>query len=101
MSRCPRPKTRLELRRQALDDYLTDVAESESTESEVKSKVEALGLAKATLEALMEDLADLSAAPDPLDIESKQQDIVLAETRLAESLETLASLTGAAGRAAA
>ncbi len=84
----------LELRRQALDDYLTDVAESGSTESEVKSKVEALGLAKATLEALMEDLADLSAAPDPLDIESKQQDIVIAETRLAESLETLASLTG-------
>ena len=84
----------LELRMQALDDYLTDVAESESTESEVKSKVEALGLAKATLEALMEDLADLSAAPDPLDIESKQRDIVLAKTRLAESLETLASLTG-------
>ena len=84
----------LELRRQALSDYLTDVAESEATESEVKSKVEALGLAKATLEALKEDLADLSAAPDPLDIESKQQDIVLAETRLAESLETLASLTG-------
>ena len=70
------------------------MSESASTESEVKSKVEALGLAKATLEALMEDLADLSAAPDPLDIESKQQDIVLAKTRLAESLETLASLTG-------
>ena len=84
----------LDLRRQALSDYLTDVAESEATESEIKSKVEALALAKATLEALMEDLADLSAAPDPLDIESKQRDIVLAKTRLAESLETLASLTG-------
>ena len=84
----------LELRMRALDDYLTDVAESESTESEVKSKVEALWLAKATLEALKEDLADLTAAPDPLEIGSKQQDIVLAENRLAETLETLASLTG-------
>ena len=84
----------LELRRRSLDDYLTEVSESASTESEVKSKVEALGLAKASLEALKEDLADLSAAPDPLEIGSKQQDIVLAENRLAETLETLASLTG-------
>ena len=84
----------LELRRRSLDDYLTEVSESASTESEVKSKVEALWLAKATLEALKEDLADLTAAPDPLEIGSKQQDIVLAENRLAETLETLASLTG-------
>ena len=84
----------LELRRQALADYLTDVAESGATESEIKSKVEALALARATLDELVEDRADLTAPPDPLEFESKQRDIVLAETRLAESLETLASLTG-------
>ena len=84
----------LELRRQALSDYLTDVAESGATESEIKSKVEALALARATLDELVEDRADLTAPPDPLEFESKQRDIVLAETRLAESLETLASLTG-------
>ena len=39
--------------------------------------------------------------PTRLNTESKQQDIVLAETRLAESLETLNSLTGATGRVAA
>ena len=87
----------LELRRQALSDYLTDVAESEATESEIKSKVEALALARATLDELEEDLADLTSPPDPLEFESKQQDIVLAETRLAENLETLNSLTGAPG----
>ena len=52
-------------RREALDDYLTQVAESQSTESEIKSKVEALGLAEATLESLTEDLAGLTAEPDP------------------------------------
>ena len=81
-------------RQEALDDYLTEVAESQSTESEIKSKVEALGLAEATLESLREDLAGLTAEPDPLDIEARRQDVTTAETKLAESLEALASLTG-------
>ena len=79
-------------RQEALADYLTEVAESQSTQSEIESKVEALGLAGATLEALKEDLAELTAEPDPLDIEAKRQDIATAETKLAESLEALASL---------
>ena len=81
-------------RREALDDYLTQVAESQSTESEIKSKVEALGLAEATLESLTEDLAGLTAEPDPLDIEARRQDVATAEIKLADSLEALASLTG-------
>ncbi len=81
-------------RREALDDYLTEVAESQSTESEIKSKVEALGLAMATLESLREDLVGLTAEPDPLDIEARLQDVATAEINLANSLEALASLTG-------
>jgi len=81
-------------RREALDDYLTEVAESQSTESEIKSKVEAMGLAEATLESLTEDLAGLTAEPDPLDIEARRQDVATAEIKLADSLEALASLTG-------
>ena len=81
-------------RREALDDYLTEVAESQSTESEIKSKVEALGLAEATLESLRDDLAGLTAEPDPLDIEARRQDVATAEIKLADSLEALASLTG-------
>ncbi|MYB49732.1 MAG: efflux RND transporter periplasmic adaptor subunit [Dehalococcoidia bacterium] len=81
-------------RREALDDYLTEVAESQSTESEIKSKVEALGLAEATLESLKDDLAGLTAEPDPLDIEARRQDVATAEIKLADSLEALASLTG-------
>lgn len=77
-------------RQKALEDYLT---ESQSTASEIKSKVETLGLAKATLDELTEDLAALTEDPDPLDIESKQQDIATAETKLTESLDALASLT--------
>ena len=84
----------LELRRQALDDYLVDVSESEPTESEIKSKVEALSVARATLKSLEEDLGDLTAGPDFIEYEAKQQDIVVAETRLEDALETLASLTG-------
>ena len=82
----------VEQRRDALDDYLTEVAESQSTESEIKSKVEALGLAKATLESLREDLAELTSEPDPLDIEARQQDVATAATNLTDSLESLASL---------
>ena len=81
-------------RREALDDYLTEVAESQSTASEIKSKVEALRLAEVTLDSLKEDLAELTAEPDPLDIEAKRQDVATAEVRLADSLEALASLTG-------
>ena len=81
-------------RREALDDYLTQVAESQSTESEIKSKIEALGLAEATLESLTEDLAGLTAEPDPLDIEARRQDVATAEIKLADSFEALASLTG-------
>ena len=44
----------LEQRRQALDDYLVDVSESEPTDSEIKSKVEALAVARATLRSLQE-----------------------------------------------
>ena len=58
------------------------MAESEATESEIKSKVEALALARATLDELEEDLADLTSPPDPLEFESKQQDIVLAEDQV-------------------
>ena len=89
-----RAEDTVDSRKEALDDYLTEVAESQATASEIKSKVEALGLAKATLEALEEDLAELTAEPDPLDIEAKRQDIATAETKLADSLEALASLTG-------
>ena len=84
----------LEQRRQALDDYVFDVAESEPTETEIKSKVEALAVARATLRSLQQDLADLTAGPDSIEYESSRQDIVVAETKLTESLETLASLTG-------
>ena len=84
----------LELRNQALDDYLVDVSESEPTESEVKSKVEAVAVARATLRSLQEDLADLTAGPGSIEYESSRQDIVLAETKLTDAIETLASLTG-------
>ena len=84
----------LELRRQALDDYLVEVSESEPTESEIKSKVEALAVARATLRSLQDDLADLTAGPDSIEYESSRQDIVVAETRLAEAIETLDTLTG-------
>lgn len=81
-------------RREALDDYLTEIAESQSTAWEIKSKVEALGLAEATLESLREDLAELTAEPDPLDIQARRQDVAESEIKLADSLEALASLTG-------
>ncbi len=84
----------LEQRRQALDEYLVDVSESEPTDSEIKSKVEALTVARATLRSLQEDLSDLTAGPDSIEYESTRQDIVLAETRLTEAIETLDSLTG-------
>ncbi len=84
----------LGLRRQALDDYLAEVSDSAPSESEIRSKVEALALARATLRSLEEDLRDLTAGPDLIEYESKQQDIVLAETGLEDALETLASLTG-------
>ena len=80
-------------RREALDDYLTQVAESQSSESEIESRVEAVGLAQANLQALKGDLADLTAEPDPLAIEARQQDITAAETKLADSLEALSQLT--------
>ena len=81
-------------RRQALDDYLVDVSESAATESEIKSKVEALAVARASHRFLEEDLADLTAGPDSIEYESSKQDIVVAETRLVEAIEALASLTG-------
>ncbi len=80
----------LEERRQALSDYLTEAV---SSESEIESRVEAVGLAEATLASLKEDLTELSAEPDPLVIESRQQDIIAAETKLADSLEALSQLT--------
>ena len=75
-------------RQEALDDYLAGV-----TESELESRVEALELAKANLATLKQDLAELVAGPDPLDVESGRQDVVAAETKLAESLDALAELT--------
>ncbi len=84
----------LGMRRQALDDYLADVADSAPSESEIRSKVEALAVAKATLKSLEEDLKDLTAGPDVIEYEAKQQDIVVAESRLEDALGTLASLTG-------
>lgn len=80
-------------RREALDDYLNDVAESQSTESEIKSKVEALGLAKANLEEAREDLVKLMGNPDPLELESKRQVIANAEVKLATAVQDLAELT--------
>lgn len=80
-------------RREALDDYLTDVAESQSTESEIKSKVEALGLAKANLEEAREDLARLTGNPDPLELESKRQVVANAEVKLTTAVQDLAELT--------
>ena len=80
-------------RREALDDYLTDVAESQSTESEIKSKVEALGLAKANLEEAREDLARLTGNPDPLELESKRQVVANAEVKLATTVQDLTELT--------
>ena len=84
----------LELRRTALDDYLVEVSESEPTESEIKSKVEALAVARATLRSLQDDLADLNAGPGTIEYESSRQDIVVAETKLTEAIETLDTLTG-------
>ena len=80
-------------RREALDDYLTDVTESQSTESEIKSKVEALGLAKANLEEAQGDLASLTGNPDPLELESKRQVIANVEVKLATAVQDLAELT--------
>ena len=82
-----------EQRRETLNDYLTDVAESQSTESEIKSKVEALALAKANLEEAREDLAGLTGNPDPLELESKRQVIANAEVKLATAVQDLAELT--------
>ena len=82
----------VEQRREALDDYLTDVAESQSTESEIKSKVEALGLAKANLEEAREDLASLTGNPDPLELESKRRVIANAEVKLATAIQDLTEL---------
>ena len=80
-------------RREALDGYLTQVAESQSTESEIKSKVGALGLAKANLEEAREDLARLTGNPDPLELESKRQVVANAEVKLATAVQDLAELT--------
>ena len=82
----------VEQRRKALDDYLTDVAESQSTESEIKSKVEALGLAKANLEEAREDLASLTGNPDPLELESKRRVIANAEVKLATAIQDMTEL---------
>ena len=82
----------VEQRREALDDYLTDVAESQSTESEIKSKVEALGLSKANLEEAREDLASLTGNPDPLELESKRRVIANAEVKLATAIQDLTEL---------
>ena len=82
----------VEQRREALDDYLTDVAESQSTESEIKSKVEALGLAKAYLEEAQEDFAGLTGNPDPLELESKRRVIANAEVKLATAIQDLTEL---------
>lgn len=84
----------VELREKDLSDYLVQLSEDALTESEIRSKVEALGLAKANLTALKEELADLTTDPDPLDIESKKREIATAEIKLADSLEALASLIG-------
>ena len=80
----------LEERRQALSDYLTEAV---SSESEIESKVEAVGLAQANLQALKGDLADLTAEPDLLAVEARRQDVTAAETKLADSLEALSQLT--------
>ena len=82
----------VEQRREALDDYLTDVAESQSTESEIKSKVEALGLAKANLEEAREDLAGLTGNPDALELESKRRVIANVEVKLATAIQDLTEL---------
>ena len=82
----------VEQRREALADYLTDVAESQSTESEIKSKVEALGLAKANLEEAREDFASLTGYPDPLELESKRRVIANAEVKLATAIQDLTEL---------
>ena len=72
----------LEQRRTDLDDYLVEVTESEPTESEIKSKVEALAVARATLRSLQDDLADLIAGPDSIEYESVRQDVVVAEDQV-------------------
>ena len=77
-----------------LDVYITEQSESESTLPLVRSRVEALGLAKANLENAREELSSLLAAPDAAEVESRQQDITAAEIALADSLEKLSSLTG-------
>lgn len=77
-----------------LDYYITEVSESESTLPVIRSKVEALGLANANLRQAREDLAALTADPDPLEVESRQGDVMVAQARLAESLKRLSALTG-------
>ena len=65
-----------------LDDFLAGLSESN-----LKSKIEKLNLAKATLISAQEDLAKLTSEPDPLEIESKQRAVETAEANLVDAIE--------------
>ena len=66
----------------ALDDFLAGLSESN-----LKSKIEKLDLAKTTLVSAQEDLAKLTSEPDPLEIESKQRAVETAEANLVDAIE--------------
>ena len=72
----------LDEKQDALDDFLAGLSESN-----LKSKIEKLDLAKATLVSAQEDLAKLTSEPDPLEIESKQRAVETAEANLVDAIE--------------
>ena len=83
----------VELRRQALDDYLTEVT-AEPDPLLLESKARAIEMAEADLLDAETDLADLTHASD-LDINLADHEIDLAQANLANSEEALAALTEA------
>lgn len=77
----------LDERQDDLDDFLAGLSESN-----LKSKIEKLELAKVNLTSAQEDLANLSSEPDPLDVASKQRAVETAEATLADATEELDTL---------
>ena len=80
----------VELRRQALDDYLTEVAE-EPDELLLESRSRAIEVAQIDLLDAEDALADLTHASD-LDVDIADHEIELAQARVTSSEEDLAAL---------
>ena len=80
----------VELRRQALDDYLTEVAE-EPDQLLLESKTRAIEMSEADLFDAEAALSDLTQATE-LDIELADHEIELAQAKLVDAEEALAAL---------